>query len=269
MLLAKRSLLRKVGEHNPDSEVADLEKELLERINATGIGPQAWGGRTTALAVNVETYPTHITALPVGVNIQCQPPSYRRRLKMSNNLTIPLTDQAVEELKAGDEVTISGVLYTARDAAHKRMVQALARGEKLPFDIKGKVIYYVGPTPPRPGQVIGSAGPTTSVRMDPLTPPLLEAGLKGMIGKGGRGQAVRDALERYMAVYFGAIGGASALLSRHIKKAELVAYDDLGTEAVRRLYVEDFPVIVVNDIYGNDLLKKGKAEWRKDLLCSP
>jgi fumarate hydratase subunit beta len=174
---------------------------------------------------------------------------------MPTNLTTPLTNEAVAGLKAGDEVAITGVIYTARDAAHKRMVQALASGEKLPFDIEGQIIYYVGPTPPRPGQVIGSAGPTTSMRMDPLTPPLLEAGLKGVIGKGG-------------AIYFGAIGGASALLSRHIKKAEIVAYEDLGTEAVRMLNVEDFPVIVVNDIYGNDLLEQGKNEWRRDIHAS-
>ncbi|MFQ5916792.1 MAG: Fe-S-containing hydro-lyase [Candidatus Binatia bacterium] len=187
---------------------------------------------------------------------------------MPTNLTTPLTNEAVAGLKAGDEVAISGVLYSARDAAHKRMVQALASGEKLPFDIEGQIIYYVGPTPPRPGQVIGSAGPTTSMRMDPLTPPLLEAGLKGVIGKGGRGKAVREALKKHGAIYFGAIGGASALLSRHIKKAEIVAYEDLGTEAVRMLCVEDFPVIVVNDVYGNDLLEQGKAEWQKDLLAN-
>ncbi|MFQ5849561.1 MAG: Fe-S-containing hydro-lyase [Candidatus Binatia bacterium] len=187
---------------------------------------------------------------------------------MPNDLTTPLTDQAVAGLKAGDEVTITGVLYTARDAAHKRMVQALASGEKLPFDIKGQIIYYVGPTPPRSGQVIGSAGPTTSMRMDALTPPLLEAGLKGIIGKGGRGQAVREALKRHTAIYFGAIGGAGAFLSRHIKKAELVAYEDLGTEAVRRLYVEGFPVIVVNDTYGGDLLEKGRAQWSKDIAAT-
>jgi len=184
---------------------------------------------------------------------------------MAKAITTPLTDEAVAELKAGDEVTISGVLYTARDAAHKRMVEALARSEELPFAIEGQIIYYVGPTPPRPGEVIGSAGPTTSVRMDPLTLPLLEAGLKGIIGKGGRGQAVREALKKYRAVYFGAIGGAGALLAKHIKSSELVAYEDLGTEAVRRLRVQDFPVIVVNDIYGNDLLELGKAEWRRDL----
>lgn len=184
---------------------------------------------------------------------------------MAKNLVTPLTEETVAGLRAGDEVTITGVIYTARDAAHNRMIQSLARGESLPFDLTGQIIYYVGPTPPRPGQVIGSAGPTTSVRMDPLTPPLLEAGLKGVIGKGGRGKTVREALKKYRAVYLGAIGGAGALLSRYIKGAQVIAYEDLGTEAVRKLSVEGFPVIVVNDIYGNDLLEQGKAEWHRDL----
>lgn len=183
---------------------------------------------------------------------------------MAKQLTTPLTEEAVAGLRAGDEVEISGVIYTARDAAHKRMIQALTQGQKLPFDVKGQIIYYVGPTPPRPGQVIGSAGPTTSMRMDPLTPPLLEAGLKGIIGKGGRGPAVREALKKHKAIYFGAIGGAGALLSKHIEKVEMVAYEELGTEAVRKLTVKGFPVIVVDDIHGNDLLDQGKAKWRKE-----
>lgn len=184
---------------------------------------------------------------------------------MAKKLTTPLTEEAVAGLKAGDEVEISGVIYTARDAAHKRMIEALAKGEKLPFDVKGQIIYYVGPTPPRPGQVIGSAGPTTSMRMDPLTPPLLEAGLKGIIGKGGRGAAVREALKKHKAIYFGAIGGAGALLAKHIEKVEMVAYEELGTEAVRRLTVKDFPAIVVDDIHGNDLLEQGKSKWRREV----
>ncbi|MFQ5683098.1 MAG: Fe-S-containing hydro-lyase [Candidatus Binatia bacterium] len=184
---------------------------------------------------------------------------------MARNLTTPLTDHAIRSLKAGDEIAITGVLYTGRDAAHKRLVQALAGGENLPFDIRGQIIYYVGPTPPRPGLVIGAAGPTTSMRMDFLTPPLLKAGLKGVIGKGGRGPAVREALKEHKAIYFGAIGGTGALLAGHIKKVELVAYKDLGTEAIRRLYVEEFPVVVVDDIYGDDLLEQGKAQWRISL----
>jgi fumarate hydratase subunit beta len=176
-------------------------------------------------------------------------------------ITLPLTDEIVEKLRAGDDVHITGVIYTARDAAHRRMIEALETGQPLPFDVRGQVIYYVGPTPPKPGQVIGSAGPTTAMRLDRYTPALLAAGLKGIIGKGGRGPAVRQALQEHKAVYFIAVGGAGALLSRHIKKAEVVAYEDLGTEAIRRLVVENFPVIVCNDIHGNDLLEQGKAQW--------
>lgn len=181
------------------------------------------------------------------------------------NITLPLTDDVVEKLRAGDGVRLSGVIYSARDAAHRRMIEALEKGESLPFDIRGQVIYYVGPTPAKPGQVIGSAGPTTSMRLDRFTPALLAAGLKGIIGKGGRGPAVRDALKQYKAVYFLAVGGTGALLAKQIKKVDIVAYEDLGTEAVRRLEVEDFPVIVCNDIYGGDLLEEGKAKYKRSV----
>ncbi|MBW2138861.1 MAG: Fe-S-containing hydro-lyase [Deltaproteobacteria bacterium] len=178
-------------------------------------------------------------------------------------LSTPLSDEAVEKLRAGDRVLISGYVYTARDAAHKRLVELVNKGEPLPFDISGQVIYYVGPTPPKPGMPIGSAGPTTSYRMDPYAPVLMEKGLKGMIGKGARGSEVREAMKRYRAVYFAGTGGAGALLSRTIKEAVVVAYEDLGTEAVRRLLIEDFPAVVINDIYGNDLYKKGKEAYRR------
>jgi fumarate hydratase subunit beta len=181
------------------------------------------------------------------------------------NITLPLTDDIVEKLRIGDDLLLSGVIYTARDAAHRRMIEALEKGEQLPFDIRGQVIYYVGPTPPKPGQIIGSAGPTTSMRMDRYAPPLLAAGLKGMIGKGGRGPAVREALKQHKAVYFLAVGGTGALLAKQIKKVDIVAYEDLGTEAVRRLEVEDFPVIVCNDIYGGDLLEEGKAKYKRSV----
>ena len=164
-----------------------------------------------------------------------------------------LTDEDVIALHAGDRVLLSGVIYTGRDAAHKRLFDLLQKGEELPIDLHGQVIYYVGPAPAKPGHVIGSAGPTTSGRMDAYAPALISCGLKGMIGKGQRSQAVRDAMEVYKAVYFGATGGAAALLTRCIKKAEVVAYEDLGTEAIRRLEVEDFPVIVINDTHGADL----------------
>jgi fumarate hydratase subunit beta len=177
-------------------------------------------------------------------------------------LTTPLTDAAIDGLSIGDHVTFTGVIYTARDAAHKRLIELIRRGEPLPVDLRGQVIYYVGPTPPRPGAVIGSAGPTTSMRLDPYTEPMLELGLKGIIGKGGRGPAVRTLIKTYHAVYCIAVGGTGALLNRHIKKAEVVAFEDLGTEAIRRLDVEGFPAIVVNDCRGGDLLESGKAEYR-------
>jgi len=172
-------------------------------------------------------------------------------------LTTPLSTQDVEKLRIGDKVLLSGVLYTGRDAAHKRLFDLIADGKELPIDIQGQVIYYVGPTPAKPGKPIGSAGPTTSYRMDSFAPKLIELGLKGMIGKGNRSQAVIDAMKQYKAVYFGATGGAGALIAKKIKKAEIVAYPDLGPEAIRRLEVEDFPVTVVNDTKGNDLYVEG------------
>ena len=181
----------------------------------------------------------------------------------SIKIQLPLKDADLERLRAGDHVLLSGVIYTARDAAHRRMVAALEKGEPLPFDVRGQVIYYVGPTPARPGRVIGSAGPTTSMRLDPYTPALLKAGLKGIIGKGARGPAVREALKKHKAVYFLAVGGTGALLSQRIKKVDIIAYEDLGTEAVRRMEVEDFPAIVVNDTCGNDLLEARKAQYRQ------
>jgi len=178
-------------------------------------------------------------------------------------LKTPLSDEDVEKLKAGDIVYLTGTLYTARDAAHKRLVDLIKEGKELPFDLKGAVIYYVGPTPPKPGEVIGSAGPTTSYRMDPYAPILIEHGLKGMIGKGKRNQAVREACVKHKAVYFGAVGGAAALIAKAIKKAEVIAYPELGPEAIRRIEVEDFPVVVVNDTYGNDLYEEGRKAWEK------
>lgn len=176
-------------------------------------------------------------------------------------LQTPLTDQDVEKLHAGDRVLISGVIYTGRDAAHKRLFELLQAGQPLPVDLRGQVIYYVGPAPAKPGRVIGSAGPTTSERMDAYAPALIAYGLKGMIGKGLRNQGVLDAMKQYKAVYFGATGGAGALLARRIKKAEVVAYEDLGPEAIHRLEVEDFPVIVINDAHGGDLYSEGVTKY--------
>lgn len=181
---------------------------------------------------------------------------------MVKRVKLPLTDETLRGLKAGDDVLLNGVIYVARDAAHKRMVEALEKGQDLPFDIQGQTVYFMGPSPAKPGQVIGSAGPTTSGRMDSYSPRLIAAGLKGMIGKGNRSQAVKDSMKKYKAVYFAAIGGAGALISKSIKKAEVIAYDELGAEAVRRLEVEDFPVTVINDIYGGDLYEEGKAKYR-------
>ncbi len=183
---------------------------------------------------------------------------------MPKRIKLPLTDKVIEELKAGDNVLLSGVLYVARDAAHKKIVEALDKGQTPPFDIKGQIIYYMGPAPAKPGNVIGSAGPTTSYRMDSFSPRLMEVGLKGMIGKGQRTQAVLDAMKKYKAVYFAAIGGAGALISKSIKKADVIAYEELGAEAVRKLEVEDFPVTVINDIYGGDLYQQGKTKYRID-----
>lgn len=183
---------------------------------------------------------------------------------MIKKVSLPLTDQALDGLRAGDEVRLSGVMYTARDAAHKRMFEALEQGKSLPFDIKGQTIYYMGPSPARPGQTIGAAGPTTSGRMDIYSPRLIAKGLKGMIGKGMRSPEVQDAIKRYKAVYFGAIGGTGALIAKSISKSEVIAYEELGTEAVHRLVVKDFPVTVINDIYGADLYRDGKAKYCKN-----
>jgi len=178
-------------------------------------------------------------------------------------LTPPMTDDITLKLRAGDRVEITGVIYTARDMAHKFLVEGHQKGEKLPFDVKGQILYYTGPTPAPPGKAIGSAGPTTSYRMDKYTPLLLELGLKGMIGKGPRGQEVKDAIKKHKAVYFAAIGGAGAFISKTIKKAEVIAYPELGTEAVMRLEVENFPAIVVNDVYGGDLYLMGVERYKE------
>jgi fumarate hydratase subunit beta len=179
-------------------------------------------------------------------------------------ISTPLSDEDVASLEAGDRVRITGVLYTARDAAHGRLRPLIEKGERLPIDVQGAIIYYTGPSPARPGDVVGSIGPTTASRMDPYTPALLRLGLKATIGKGYRGQAVKDALRQYRAVYLGAIGGAGAVLSRHVKKLEVVAYEDLGTEAIRRLEVEGFPAIVVNDCHGGDLYQDGRQAYARE-----
>ena len=184
---------------------------------------------------------------------------------MTHPVTIypPLTDAAIEKLHAGDRVVITGVIYTARDRAHQYMVEQHKHGRKLPFNLTGQILYYTGPTPTPPGRTIGSAGPTTSYRMDRYTIPLLDQGLKGMIGKGPRGKDVKDAIMRHKAVYFVTIGGAGALISKAIKKAEVFAFAELGAEAVMRLEIQDFPAIVVNDAYGEDLYRIGAEQYKE------
>ena len=178
-------------------------------------------------------------------------------------ITLPLTRELARTLHAGDQVLLTGTIYTSRDAGHKRMCEALAKGEKIPFDPTDATIYYVGPTPAKPGQVIGSAGPTTSSRMDKYAPTLLDEGLTGMIGKGKRSEAVIDSMKKNTAVYFAAVGGAGALLSKCIKKSEVIAYDDLGTEAIRKLYVENLPVITVIDCDGNNLYETAPEKYKR------
>ena len=182
---------------------------------------------------------------------------------MNKKIQVPLLKEDIDELRAGDYVYLTGTIYTARDAAHKRMYDSMKKGEELPIELNGNVLYYLGPSPAREGQVIGSAGPTTSSRMDKYTPDMLDAGLKGMVGKGKRSKEVIEAMKRNGAVYFAAVGGAGALLAQCIKEAEVVAYDDLGTEAIRKLEVENFPVIVVADCEGNNLYETAIKEYQR------
>jgi fumarate hydratase subunit beta len=178
-------------------------------------------------------------------------------------LETPLSTEDVASLRSGDVVRLHGVLYAARDAAHARMKEAVERGEPLPFDPEGQVIYYTGPAPARPGRALGPAGPTTASRMDPYAPSLIERGLRGMIGKGARTKAVLESMRRHGCVYFGAVEGSAALLAECVKEAEVVAHEDLGPEAILRLVVEEFPVVVVNDLHGGDLYREGRKRWRR------
>ncbi len=184
-------------------------------------------------------------------------------MTQKKSIKTPLTDEAVMSLKVGDDILITGEIYTARDAAHKRMVELLDKGEKLPFDVKGQIIYFAGPTPTKPGQVIGSVGPTTSTRMNAYSPRLIEVGLKGMIGKGEMGPEVVAKIREKKAVYFAATGGAGALIAKAIIKNELIAYEELGAEAIRKLTVKDFPAIVALDCHGGNLYKEGMAKYEK------
>ena len=181
-----------------------------------------------------------------------------------HRIETPVSDETIEKLKAGDRVFITGYLYTGRDSAHKKLIDLVKEGKDLPIDIKGQFIYYVGPTPARPGNPIGSAGPTTSYRMDSFAPTLHSMGLKGTIGKGSRSEEVKEALKKHKAVYLASVGGAGALISKSIKSSEIIAYPELGPEAIRKVKVEDFPCIVINDMYGSDLYEEGKKKYQKD-----
>lgn len=183
---------------------------------------------------------------------------------MIKHITTPLTKEDVLKLKAGDQVLLSGIIYTGRDAAHKRLIELIEKGEELPFDVNNQVIYYVGPTPAKEGMIFGSGGPTTSGRMDAYAPTLISLGLRGMIGKGYRNEAVKQAIQDYQGVYFGAIGGAGAYISQCVKECEVIAFDDLGPEAIRRLRVEDFPLTVVIDSTGEDLYQIGRQKYVKE-----
>jgi fumarate hydratase subunit beta len=181
-----------------------------------------------------------------------------------HRIETPVTDEVIEKLKTGDRVFITGYLYTGRDSAHKKLIELVQEGKQLPIDIKGQFIYYVGPTPARPGKPIGSAGPTTSYRMDSFAPTLHSLGLKGTIGKGSRNKEVKESLKKYKAVYLAAVGGAGALISKSIEDSEVIAYPELGPEAIRKIKVNNFPCIVINDMYGGDLFEEGKKNYHED-----
>ena len=279
--LARMAVMRPINQRNRRYEA--LENKILREINQLDIGPQGLGGKTTALAVNIEASSCHRANLPVAIAFNChisrrrtwvlgeeeegreRENDFAGRLKNMaegmklfkdyKRIELPLSNEVSTRLRVGDKVLLNGVVYTARDAAHRRLIRLLNEKKPLPFDLKGQVIYYVGPTPPKPGQVIGSAGPTTSYRMDTYTPMLLSQGLKGMIGKGYRTPGVIDAIKRYRAIYFVTFAGSGALLSRHIVGSEVIAFEDLGTEAIRRLTLKDFPVIVACDSEGRDIYR--------------
>ncbi|MBC8359314.1 MAG: Fe-S-containing hydro-lyase [Candidatus Aminicenantes bacterium] len=181
-----------------------------------------------------------------------------------HRIETPVSDELITNLRAGDKVFITGYLYTGRDSAHKKLIDLVNEGKELPIDVKGQFIYYVGPTPARPGKPIGSAGPTTSYRMDSFAPTLHALGLKGTIGKGSRNEEVKESLKKYKAVYLAAVGGAGALISKSIEGAEVIAYSELGPEAIRKVEVKDFPCIVINDMYGGDLYEEGKKQYKRD-----
>ena len=279
-LLAKKALLRPVGLRNPRDDLAELEDRIFVRINGLGIGPLGLGGSVTSLGVAVEVYPCHIASLPVAINLQCHAarhctakwrdgswvmsqgsgvisplPSAKRPTPLAQGVVrieLPLSRSAIRDLRAGDWVLLNGVVYTGRDQTHRRLVEMLDRGDSLPVDLRGQLIYYVGPSPAPPGRPVGSAGPTTSYRMDAYTPRMLAEGVLATMGKGRRSPEVKAALKEHGAVYFATIGGAGAYLASRIESCELIAFPELGPEALYRMKVKDFPAIVINDIIGAD-----------------
>jgi tartrate/fumarate subfamily iron-sulfur-dependent hydro-lyase beta chain len=282
--MAKHALLREVGTPATNAQTAQFEAELLQKVNELSIGPGALGGGPTALAVHVETAPCHIAALPVAINMGCcamrtstielgdtnssdsqntecvtSKTTYPGMNAASDatsekpRITLPLTPEVAKTLKCGQEVLLTGNVFTMRDAGHKRCLDYLHEHGHLPFDLDGQILFYAGPTPEAAGRPLGSVGPTTASRMDFATPELLAAGIAGMIGKGKRSLAVREACVETDGVYFAAVGGVAALLAKQVKSSQLVGWEDLGTEALRKLYVEDFPVFVEIDTQGNDL----------------
>lgn len=277
-LISKMALLRPVGRKHDREDVSAIEREIKQRLAESGIGPMGLGGRTTVLGVHAEVYPCHIASLPVAVNIQCHAARYawaklengswtmgqqvkkagvapRIRLDMPvtpRRIHLPLDREVTRELRAGEWVLLTGSLYTGRDQTHRRLVELLEAKETLPVNLDSQMLYYTGPSPAPPGRIIGSAGPTTSYRMDAYTPDMLDQGVLGLMGKGKRSLMVRKAIKKHAAVYFATIGGAGAYLSDCITDCKVAAFPELGPEALYRLEVENFPAVVINDAHGND-----------------
>jgi tartrate/fumarate subfamily iron-sulfur-dependent hydro-lyase alpha chain/tartrate/fumarate subfamily iron-sulfur-dependent hydro-lyase beta chain len=277
-LLAKKALLRPVGSKNLRDDVAELEDRILVQINGLGIGPLGLGGSVTSLGVAVEVYPCHIASLPLAINTQCHAARHytarwkngswlmvQPRLSFEDDarhptaiedrafrIDLPLSESVVADLRAGNWVLLNGIVYTGRDQTHRRLMEMLDSGAPLPVDFKGQLIYYVGPSPAPPGRPVGSAGPTTSYRMDAYTPRMLAEGVLATMGKGKRSPEVKAALKEHGAVYFATIGGAGAYLASHIETCDLIAFPELGPEAMYRMKVKDFPAIVINDVTGAD-----------------
>ena len=283
--LSKKALLRPLGVLNKREDVAQLEERLFLEINKLGIGPSGLGGNTTTLGVAVELYPCHIASLPLAINIQCHAARNckaifhngkweysqtaeegKERLKKTIKkmipdarvIDLPFKKKDLESLRAGDWVLLNGTLYTGRDQTHKKIVEMLKKGETLPVDLKGQLVYYVGPSPAPPGRPVGSAGPTTSYRMDAYTPQMLAAGVVATKGKGKRSEAVKDAKKKHEAIYLASIGGLGALLGNCVTRCELIAFPELGPEALYKMEVKDFPAIVINDVLGNDYYEEVK-----------